>query len=272
MPPKPTTGDERLIAAYHEAALRIERLLQQATPRNRRTIMRQINAVLAELETLSSEYVHQELPARFKEGSEEAVRLLTKDLESIDTSFSGIHKEAIQALAEDASMKFAGTIENARRESQSLLTKIQKQKVIGSLIVSEIEGASNPAQRVTEVLQEERVTGLRTSNNRRITLENYAETLVNALLGEAHNTGAATRYAVNGVGFVRVIEKETACPICSPMDDKIVSLADPRLLPIYHPHCRGGIAPFLGEPEDPIMSIDDARIPEKTRAAMLRKG
>lgn len=273
MPPKITTADERLIAAYREAALRLERTLQDANGRNKSAILRRINVILAELSQLSNDYVTRDLVEKFKEGSEEAVKLMLKTdgIEEVDVSFTQIHKEAMQQLADDATLKFANAIEGARREASSLLTRVQKQKILGKLIAAEIEGASNPAARVQEVLEEEGIVSLRTPS-RRITIEAYADMLVNTLLGEAHNLGALTRYVSNGLEYVRVIERDTACPICKPMDDKIVWLGDPRLIPIYHPHCRGGIAPFQGEPENPIRSIDDPRIPEKTRTAMLRKG
>ena len=56
------------------------------------------------------------------------------------------------------------------------------------------------------------------------------------------------------------------------MRGKIVWLGDRRLLPPYYPNCMGGIRPFLGKPENPIMSVDDSRIPAEARKLILRKG
>jgi len=120
------------------------------------------------------------------------------------------------------------------------------------------------------LLEDEKIVGMRTSNGRNLSLEHYAPTLTYTVIAEAHNTGAATRYATNGVRFVEVIERETACPICKPMRGKIVALGDSRLLPPYHPNCFGGIRPYLGEPENPIMSIDDPRIPAEAKKMMAR--
>ena len=71
--------------------------------------------------------------------------------------------------------------------------------------------------------------------------QKFADTLVRSISADAHNTGAALRYSANGMEFARVIERDTACPICSGMKDKIIWLGDPRLRPPYHPRCRGGL-------------------------------
>ncbi len=271
MPPKDRPADERLLAAYREAALRISRTLQDANGRNRRILLRRIDIILQELEQLSLEYIQQGLPLHYKAGADEAIQQLRKvqGFGEIADAFGTIHVEAISVLAEDATLKFANALEAVRRESRSVLRAAEKQKVLGEIIASEIEGAADPAKRVQEVLAEEGIVALRGS--RRWSLEDYSSMLVSTILAEAHNTGAMVRYAENGVGFAEVIEREEACPICGPMRGKVVSLADRRLMPPYHPNCRGGIRPFLSDPENPITSIDDPRIPSKTREYMLKR-
>ena len=93
----------------------------------------------------------------------------------------------------------------------------------------------------------------------------------NTVLSEAHNTGAMTRYVSSGVQFGEVIERADAKDsACNFMAGKIVWLADRRLLPPYHPNCRGGIKPFLGELHNPIMTANDPRIPADARKLILR--
>ncbi len=95
--------------------------------------------------------------------------------------------------------------------------------------------------------------------------------LTHTVLADAHNTGAAMRYASNNVQYARRIERPDCCEICRPLRDKIVFIGDSRLLPPTHPWCFGGITPYIGEPEKPIMSPDDPRIPDKTRRYLLKK-
>lgn len=274
MPPKVSSADERLIAAYTEAALRLQRLLDSATPNQRRIILRRVDQILAELDVLTAEYIQQELPIQFQGGSDEAIRQLKtiRGFGDIEDTFGTIHTEAIAQLAEDATLRFANALQTVRMDAKARMTKLQKRKILGELIASEVEGTSNPAARVKKIFEDEGIVGFRTSNGRELNLEHYASTLTYTILAEAHNTGAMTRYAANGVGFVEIIERETACPICSPMRGKIVSLGDSRLVPPFHPNCFGGVRPFMGEPENPILTMDDPRIPDRTRQAMSRKG
>lgn len=273
MPPRDRSEDERLLAAYREAALRISRTLKEANGRNRRILLRRVDQILQELEQLSLDYIQTALPLHYKDGAEEAIQQLrmVRGFGEIADSFGTIHTEAVAALADDAALRFANSLEAVRRESRSILTAAEKQKVLGEIIASEIEGVSNPAKRIQDTLEKQGIVSFRGAN-RNWEMDVYSAMLVDTILTDAHNTGAQIRYVENGVSFAQVIERETACKICRPMNGKIVSLADRRVLPGYHPHCHGAIRPFLGVPVDPIMSIEDERIPEKTRDYMRKKG
>ena len=56
--------------------------------------------------------------------------------------------------------------------------------------------------------------------------------LVRATVVDAQNSGAVPRYTTNRLEFARVIERETACPICSSVKEMIVWLEDPMLRPV----------------------------------------
>lgn len=274
MPPKIRPADERLIAAYREAALRINRTLADLTPRNKRVILRRIDIILGELDRMSAEYVQQALPLHYRDGSDEAVRQLQNlrgFSDEIDETFGSIHREAMKALADDAKLKFANALEGVRRSSQSLISRELKQKIIGQLLVSEIEGAANPAGRVQEVLEQEGIVAIQ-GRNRNWTLEDYSAMLTHTVLADAHNTGSATRYVANGIQFARVIERADAPDrTCQWMGGKVVFLGDRRLLNPYHPNCMGGLSPVFGEQPDAIMSLDDSRIPGDVLEMLLKK-
>jgi hypothetical protein len=134
-----------------------------------------------------------------------------------------------------------------------------------------LDGSSNPAAAVKQVFEDSGITAFQ-GPTRKWTLEDYSSMLTRTILAEAHNTGAAMRYATNGVQFGQVIEHAEAIDAtCKFMNGKAVNLADPRLLPPYHPNCMGGITPLMTPPEDPIMSPDDPRIPAEAQKMMLRK-
>ena len=108
MPPKVSGADERLMSAYREAALRLNRILSQAGTARRTVVLRQVDALLAELDELTAKYIQAEIPAHFREGSADAVRELRKVAGfDVDATFATVHREAVQALADDAAMNLA---------------------------------------------------------------------------------------------------------------------------------------------------------------------
>lgn len=265
----------RLIAAYQEAALRLTRALQEAKGAvNRRIILRRVDEVLSQLDALTADFITQQIPIQYKAGSEEAIKALqrVRGFGEIDQTFGTLHTKALQQLANDATLRFANALEAVKRESRSLISTAQKQEVIGELIASEIEGAADPAERVQQVLEEQGIVALQGAT-RKWTLENYAAMLSQTVLAEANNTGALMRYVGNGVEYAEVIEQaQTQDITCRTMRGKVVWLGDPRLIPPYHPYCRGSIKPFMGNPENAIMGPDDPRIPAEAQKMMLRKG
>jgi hypothetical protein len=274
MPPKIQGPDRRLIAAYQEAALRLSRILADVSPANRRILLRRIDLLLSELDQLTAKYLSEALPLHFRDGSDEAIERLRKvqGFGEIDRTFGTIHTEALQALADDATLKFANALEGVKRETRSVITKANKEAVIRELIASEIEGAAAPEKRVAELFRDQGVTAFQGAR-RKWTLEDYSAMLTRTILADAHNTGATTRYASNGVQFVRIIEREDAPDVtCRWMRGKVVSIADRRLLNPYHPGCMGGLEPYLGDTSEAILTAEDPRIPDKVRKMLLKRG
>lgn len=273
MKPELTDADERLIAAYTEAALKMSRELASfRNPRDRTRILQRINAILSQLDQMTADFVRDDIADHFKNGSAIALaELRALKVPDLDGEFTPIHREAVQQLAEDARLRFGSAIQAVKRDAALKLSEATKEHILQQMMVRELAGGVNPTAAVKDIIQNQGFTAIRTSNGASRSLEDYADTLVRSISADAHNEGAASRYAANGIEYARVIERETACKICLPMRNQIVWLGDPRLRPKYHPRCEGGIAPVQGIPDNPIRSPDDPRIPQATRDAMLRK-
>lgn len=273
MPPSLSTAADKLIAAYQEAALRLERILKAATtPKDRKAALARVNSLLSELEALSADYIQQEIPLQYKEGSQEAIRELQKVRGLVvDDTFTATHREALQALADDARLKFASSIQSVRNGVAAKFRAADRQQIMTKLITSEIEGDALPQKQVKILLEQSGVTGVQTRRGT-IALEDYASMLTHTVLAEAHNTGAANRYISNGVQYGEVIERGDAPDyVCQWMRGKIVWLGDRRLINPFHPRCYGGIKPFFGDTSKAIKSPEDPRIPAEVKKAMLRK-
>jgi hypothetical protein len=271
MPPKVSAADEQLMAAYQEAALRLSRILAEAKGSNRRKVLAEVNALLAQLDQLSARYITEQVPIQYTAGSDEAIAELKKvEGFPVDETFSTLHTEALNVLAQDASDKFANALQGVRKEASSLITAVQKQEIQKKILQSQVEGAARPQDLVKTYLEQEGIVSLRGA--RKWTLEDYSAMVARTTLAEAHNTGAINRYLTNGVQYGEVIERATAPDgTCMWMRGKIVFLGDRRLIPPFHPNCMGGVKPFLGTPVEPIMSPDDPRIPAEVRLMLLRR-
>lgn len=260
------------MAAYVEAALRIERQLLAATdPTARRVILARIEPILAELEEMTATYLIKDLPAHFRIGSQEAVDTLRRMKAyrgRIDESFTQLHKEALQAIADQAARSFGNGIDTVRGDVERMISTATKQKVQAEILAAEAAGGKAA---VREIFESEGITGFR-SANRTWTLENYSAMITRTIAAEAHNTGSVTRYAENGVEYVRIIERATAPDVCCQwMKDKIVWIGERRLLNPYHPNCIGSFAPWFGDTKGAIRSINDPRIPQEVKKFLLRK-
>jgi hypothetical protein len=271
MPPKITDADWTLMAQYQEAALRLQRALETArTVRDRKRVLAQVEAVLRELEELTHGYLAENIPAQFKAGSEEAIAELGKlrGFGAIDETFSAIHQEAVQQLANDATLKFARAIQGTRDAAEIKIGEALKQQLVNELIQSEIQGT---APRTKQVFQEAGITAFQ-SPSRGWSLDDYADMLTHSITAEAHNTGAMTRYLSNGVQYAQAIERVDAPDrLCQWMRDKIIWLGERRFIAPMHPRCFGGIKPYLGDPADAYRSLDDPRIPEDVRKLLLKR-
>jgi hypothetical protein len=267
--PDLTEAEHRLLTAYTQAALQLSRELGSfRDPKDVARILQRIDAILAQLDQLSADYIREGLAEQFKIGSAVALYELRKlRLSDLDTDFTGIHLEAVRELARDASLRFGEAIETVRRSATVKLSQASKEAVLQGMMQKELTGA-DATKAVKSVFAG--VTAFRTPN-RTIGLEDYADILVRSISAEAHNTGAATRYAANGVEYAQVVERETACAVCSPMNDKFIWLGDPKLRPPYHPRCRGGLIPVPGIPDTAIRSPEDPRVPVLTKQAMMRR-
>ncbi|PQO47383.1 phage minor capsid protein [Blastopirellula marina] len=272
MPPRISPADRRLITAYTEAALRIERQLRDVSdPKRRDSIKARIEPILSELEAITAQYLRKDLAAQFKRGSQEAVDTLRKMKEfrgDIKESFTQLHKEALQVLADGAAKSFGVGIRGVRGEVERMISTATKQQIQAEILAADASGSKAA---VKDIFEKQGFASFR-SDSRTWNLDHYASMITHTILAEAHNTGAATRYAENGVEFVRIIERETAPDACCKwMRGKIVWLGERRLLNPFHPNCFGSFAPYFGDTSQAFRSIDDPRIPKEVRKFLARK-
>lgn len=268
MAPLTTENDRNLIAAYIEAAERLRKLVDNSKGVRRDVLIARAQPILKQLIKLSNEFMRTDLPEHYKRGSKEAIKSLKKlGISKIDETFSATHTEAINLLVKEGQDNLGKAIKAVTDNLTRGLTIAEREALVSEVVSGAITGV-DAKKAAVEALEQQQITGIRVAN-RTISIEQYAYTVVNTLTADAHNTAAIIRYAENGVGYFRRIERaEAPDRPCQWARNKVFSMAMSRFHTSIHANCRGSHEPILTVPEgvEVITSLD--QVPEDVKKAM----
>lgn len=268
MAPITTENDRKLIAAYIEAAERLRRLLEVSEGVRREVLVARAQPILKQLVSLSNEFMRSDLPEHYRRGSKEAITALRKlGMTSINEAFSAQHTEAVNLLVREGQDSLGRAIKAVEDNIIRGITVAERQAIVSEVITGTITGV-NARKSVEDALKSQNITGIRLSN-RTISVEQYAYTVVNTLTADAHNTAAVIRYAENGVGYFRRIERaEAPDRPCQWARNKVFSMELARFHTNIHPNCRGSHEPILTVPEGVEVITSYEQVPADVRKAM----
>jgi len=216
--------------------------------------MGDINKIAADLERETKNWLVVEIPQEYKKGSKQAVDDAGKLGLTFDkTGFGQVHKEAIQALTEDAYLDFASGIEGVRRAGRGFVSEVVKKKINERIISGQLEGKAldNVKREVKQLVEDTGFTALVDRGGKHWTIDSYAEMLVRTHVIKANGEGTKNRLLANQVDLVEISTHSTACTICQPYEGKVYSLTGKSEgydkapeLPI-HPNCRHSYMPYI---------------------------
>lgn len=253
-PPAP-----RLLSAYRKAAKELNQTILQANPKKpvvflRRVILVDIEEITKELEKETRVWLEEEVPKQYNEGSFQAIsECKTHELVLKRTEFGQIHKEAVEALVEDAYLDFANGLEGVKRAGREFISEMIKLKINERIVVGAIKGESvyKIKREVKKLVEDRGFTALIDRGSKRWKIDTYAEMLVRTHTIKANNAGFSNRLLENGLELVEMSSHGSSCPICKEYEGKVFSLTgnDKRFgkaptLPI-HPNCRHSFLPYI---------------------------
>lgn len=261
MPVQTPPSTPRLLEAYRKAAKELNQVILQADPKKPVVFLRQ--AVLTDIEDITKGlekntrlWLNVEVPKQYKQGSFRAIsESKAQELILKRTDFGQIHKEAIEALVEDAYLDFAGGIEGVKRAGREFISDLVKLKVNERIVVGAIkgEGVYKIKREVKKLVEDRGFTALIDRGSKRWKIDTYAEMLVRTHIIKSNNKGFSNRLLENGLDLVEISSHASACPICQDYEGRVFSLTgnDKRYgqapdLPI-HPNCRHSYLPFIVE-------------------------
>lgn len=222
---------------------------------NRKAILAQIEGILTELGTNVKDFLEEEIPGYYEQGSEQAVKQLKNVGADVNVSegFNRIHKEAIFALVDDTTTAFGTALSGVARSASNILGKATREIITQKMAKGVISGESLSEVRkaIKGVIQEQGLSALVDKAGRNWTLDRYADTLFRTKVVEARNRGLANRMVQNEYDLVQVSNHMTDHEECAFWEGKILSLtgqtkgyptvAQAERAGLFHPNCKHAI-------------------------------
>jgi vacuolar-type H+-ATPase subunit F/Vma7 len=252
-------NETKLINIYRRAAQQLRTTVRRADPRKpiiliRKVIMGDINKITSDLERETKNWLVVEIPQEYKRGSQQAVADASKLGLTLDkTGFGQVHKEAIQALTEDAYLDFAAGIEGVRRAGRGFVSEIVKKKINERIVSGQLEGKAldTVKKEIKQLVEDTGFTALVDRGGKHWSIDSYAEMLVRTHVIKANGEGTKNRLLTNQVDLVEISKHNSSCPICQPYEGEVYSLTGGSKgykkapeLPI-HPNCRHTYLPYI---------------------------
>lgn len=230
-----------------------------------------IDNMFDRLDIAVEEVIPEDALRSYFEGVDEATKALRSSgvnpIGGVGTSISSsgrvrshfsnhVHMAAIAEVTDDTMLDLKAAIRTARQNTyftlQTTLADVKEELQRGIL---HGDARRTITQRVTQAFSDDGLTAFITSDNRRLPLDFYAETVVRTNLKRANTNGALNRYAENGVRYVTVTGGTPTCHQCTAYRDIVFSLVEgdpdfpylpPDTFPL-HPNCNCSLRPYVIE-------------------------
>lgn len=163
------------------------------------------------------------------------------------SSFSGVHQEAVDMLADN----LANAIGEATRTVGRRVEDIFRRQGLAAVAQGLATGSSRRevSADLVDLLTRQGVTAFVDKAGRNWGLSTYAEMVARTTTREAVSLGTANRMLEGGNDRVRISSHPHDPDVCTKYDGEVFSLTgrngDPKLdrLPPFHPNCRHVLAP-----------------------------
>lgn len=248
-------SDDGLLKLFRDAEKRLIDIVARSSSEPFRGFrarqLRAIDAAIFELQTGVYDWTQEEIPRLFSAGAEEAQAAINSFGEAdFQMEFSGVSKNALKILAEEAFLEFGKTMVNMKTNAN--LAIIQRRKLQEKIIQGVIQGSSvaRTQTQLIDLLRRDGLTALRARNGfgRRFSVEHYTNMLVRTQSMTAYNLGARTQMLGMGRRFALfpVIRPDIdGEDVCNEWErKKFVDLKkDPVPPQSTHPNCRHSLQP-----------------------------
>lgn len=277
--------DERVVAeltriyraAFDELVSRLVRAAERGTDTAfLHAQLRDVMALLAEVDSEARQWIEQQLPAAYREGQHATIDALREAgalPRGMAATFAGVHRTSVELLAAnlyadltDATALVGRRVADVYREV-ALQTTAQMRST-GTL-------ARQGARDLREELLRRGLTGFVDAAGRQWRLDDYAEMTVRTTVIEAGNLGRINQQSEAGYDLVRMTEHHPTCPVCAVYQGRVYSVSgtDKRFPALYetafgrgfnivHPRCGHSVSPWIEHlVDDPVADRERSNQP-----------
>lgn len=228
------------------------------TQARKRKVLGEIQKIFNEADDSVQAWIKVEIPTFYEMGMFSAIKLLDERGTPIriDKEYVAFHKQAIEAIAQDAYSSISKGIQGMVRSAEHILQQTTQKQVLERIAKGSITGEANKtiAKDIAKMLKDEGLTAITDKAGRDWDLLTYSEMLSRTKLTQAHNSGVVNRTVENGNDLVIVSDHFGTCDLCAPFQGRILSatgrnegylsLDDAMAEGLFHPNCRHVITPY----------------------------
>lgn len=218
----------------------------------------QLAKVLASLDQLGAQ-IEPEAQLLVKTAFDEAAERTLTRINQLDMAapeipgtFTGVSQDAVEALQDSITGRLRTSRQIVGRTVGDVYAQAGREAALRSVLGAD-DSPRRAARRMAEHLKD--VSGFVDTAGKRWALDTYCEMAVRTVTREAVVQGAIARMISHGVNLARVSMHASACDICKPLENRLVSLdgqttewegeavMDTTRLPPFHPNCRHSLRP-----------------------------
>lgn len=239
-----------LIAAYRQAWQRIvdQELALVAHPERARQatrlaeMRRAVEAELRDLDAFAREWIAGQYSRVYSTG---AVTAITQIPAAAPFTWSKIHREAVQHLADRMYGDLLDATAHVRTSTKSLIRRVAHDRLLAKAI--EGKTAKQASREMTRILLDHGITSVVYSNGARFGLAGYSEMAIRTASALAYNEGSLNASTERDVKYWEVFDG-IGCGwefhgSTNAANGRIVDADEARSYPISHPNCRRSFGP-----------------------------
>lgn len=234
-----------------------------ANKARRVAVLKQLDQIVAETHMDLQAWNITQIPAFYEAGAFVAAQEMKAGGQAVDMfkNFSNIHQEAIAALVNGTSADIASAMASFAKTGQNLVNSATRDALLKQVAVGKVTGDSRKeiSKGIVKELKKQGINSITDKGGKTWDLATYGKMLARTKLTQAHNSGVSMRLAQQGNDLVIVSDHISACPLCQPWENKVLSvngqtkgyptLAQAEANGLFHPNCRHAISPLPNDQE-----------------------